>query len=246
MTKLEALRARSTRAGVLLDFDGTLSEIVDRPDLARAVPGAREALAALVPRYALVAVITGRRAAEVQDLVQIDGVRFVGLYGIEASSQPLSSHVRRLVEEAAAGEPGVRVEDKDATMAVHYRQAHDSEGARSRLRAALEPIAAGAKLEVVEGKMVLELVPPGRQLKGEAVEGLVGEHGLEAALFAGDDVGDLGAFRSLDRLGARGLLVVKVAVEGSETPAEVLRSADVVVKGPAGTVELLRSLADPE
>ncbi|MFM7718645.1 MAG: trehalose-phosphatase, partial [Actinomycetota bacterium] len=89
------------------------------------------------------------------------------------------------------------------------------------------------------------LVPADRPLKGGAVERIVGEHALDAALFAGDDLADLEAFQALDRLAAQreGFVAVRVAVRGSETPAEVLDAADVVVDGPEGLVALLAQLA---
>ncbi len=91
--------------------------------------------------------------------------------------------------------------------------------------------------------MVLELVPADRPRKGGAVERLVGEYGLAAVLFAGDDVADLDAFDALDRSAARGCLAVKVAVGGSETPRDLLDGADLVVDGPEGLIDLLRQLA---
>jgi trehalose 6-phosphate phosphatase len=91
--------------------------------------------------------------------------------------------------------------------------------------------------------MVVELVPAGRPRKGGAVEHLVGENHLSAALFAGDDVADVEAFRALDSLVERGLLAVKVAVRGEDTPRELLDAAGVVVDGPRGLVELLGQLA---
>ena len=80
--------------------------------------------------------------------------------------------------------------------------------------------------------MVLELVPRDRPMKGGAVERLAGEHGLEAVLFAGDDVADLDAFAALDRLAISGLVAVKVAVRGAETPRELVAGADLSVDGP--------------
>jgi trehalose 6-phosphate phosphatase len=135
------------------------------------------------------------------------------------------------------------VEDKGGSLAVHYRQAPDPVRARGTLVQPLEEVAASARLEVIEGKMVIELVPPGRPLKGGALERLRAEHGLEAILYAGDDLADLDAFEALDRLRETGVLAIKVAVRGEETPTELLASADIVADLPGGLVELLRSLA---
>jgi trehalose 6-phosphate phosphatase len=241
---LAAFRDHAATAGILLDFDGTLADIVARPELATPVDGARTLLEALVARYALVGILTGRRAAEVEHhLADIPGLRFFGLYGLEgAESPPLQAATLAAAREAASVVSEAWVEDKRGSLAVHYRQAGDPAAARATLASALEHVAVAAHLEVIEGKMVLELVPPGRPLKGGAVERLRKEHGLEAVLYAGDDLADVDAFDALDRLRAAGTIAIKVAVRGAETPTELIAGADLVADRPSGLVELLRSL----
>jgi trehalose 6-phosphate phosphatase len=227
----------------VLDFDGSLSEIVDRPELATPVDGARETLSALVARYRVVAIVTGRRSEEIAALVDVPHVQFLGLYGMEDEAPELVTAIAPRVEAAASAVPEAWIEDKRISVAVHYRQAPDPAAARRALALALQPIATEGGLELIEGKMVLELVPRGRPMKGGAVERLAGQHELEAVLFAGDDRADLDAFAALDRLGARGVVTVRVAVRGVETPAELVDAADVVVEGPRGLVALLGQLA---
>jgi trehalose 6-phosphate phosphatase len=230
---------------VLLDFDGSLAPIVAHPDLAAPAPGTREALTALVGRYAVVAVVTGRRAEEVAALLSVPGVRYEGLYGLQGFAPELLFALAPRVETAAAAVPEAWVEDKGLSIAVHYRSAPDPVRARVTLMAALEPIASDAGLELVEGKMVLELVPADRPMKGGTVERIAGETDLEAVLYAGDDVADLDAFAAVDRLAAAGLATVTVAVRADETPAALMEAADVVVEGPPGLVDLLRRLGEP-
>lgn len=230
---------------MLLDFDGSLAPIVERPELAAPEPGAREALRALVERYAVVAVVTGRRAEEVAALLSVPGVRYEGLYGLQGSAPELLLAVLPLVERAAASVPEAWVEDKGVSIAVHYRAAPDPARSRVVLMAALEPVASDAGMVVAEGKMVLELVPANRPMKGGAVERIAGASALQAVLYAGDDAADLDAFDALDRLAAAGLATVKVAVGGGETPAALTEAADLVVRGSRGLVELLRELGGP-
>ena len=230
--------------GLALDFDGTLARIVARPSLARPVEGAREALASLVERYRTVAIVTGRRAQEVAALLELPHLTYMGLYGLEEGASELVTSVVPQAEVAAAGVPEAWVEDKGVSVAVHYRQAPDPAAARTHLLVALQPGAGAAGLDLIEGKMVLELVPRDRPLKGGAVERLQGEHGLEALLYAGDDHADLDAFGALDRLSASGRVgaAVRVAVRGDETPPALVDAADLVVDGPEGLVDLLRTL----
>ena len=239
---LRAFQKAEGRAGVLLDFDGTLSPIVARPELAKIRDGAREAIARLVGRYAVVAVVSGRTPAQLRELVGIEGVRLTGLYGLDDETGELDPSVVTAMIDAAARVPGTRVERKGGSIAVHFRGADDPRAAEALLHGLLGPIAREADLQVIGGKKVLELVPAGRPLKGGAVDRIVKDGDLDAVLFAGDDLADVQAFEALDRLAAEGMLTVKVAVHGSETPAELTDAADVVVDGPAGLVGLLRRL----
>lgn len=230
---------------MFLDFDGSLAPIVARPELATPAPGAGEALAALIGRYAVVAVVTGRRAEDVVALLSVPGLRYEGLYGMEGSEPELVLALLPLVERVAAAVPEAWVEDKGVSVAVHYRSSPDPVRGRVALLAALQPVATHAGMVLIEGKMVVELVPAHRPMKGGVVERIAGEVELEAILYAGDDVADLDAFDAMDRLGASGLGTVKVAVRGDETPVALMEAADLVVEGPPGLVELLRGLGEP-
>lgn len=225
----------------MLDFDGTLAEIVVRPELARPVEGARDAIASIAGRYRTVAIVTGRRSDDVAVLLDVPHVSYLGLYGFEDQAPELVAALASRAERAAAVVPNAWVEDKGASIAVHYRQAPDPVSARADLIVALQPIASDSGLDLVEGKMVVELVPSGRPMKGDAVERVVREHDLRAAL-AGDDHADLDAFDALDRLSGSGIHAVRVAVRGEETPPALIDAADLVAEGPHGLVVLLRAL----
>ncbi len=193
--------------------------------------------------FRVVAVITGRRSEEAAALLDVPGVSFAGLYGMQEAAPEFLASVAPLVASAVAVVPEAWAEDKGVSVAVHYRQAPDPAAARRKLVVALQNVATENGLELVEGKMVIELVPPDRPMKGATIERIAGEAALEAVLYAGDDVADLDGFAGLDRLGHRGLFVVRVAVRGAETPHALLDRADIAVDGPAGLIELLRQLA---
>ncbi|HEX6844423.1 MAG TPA: trehalose-phosphatase [Actinomycetota bacterium] len=232
---LEEVRARLAAAAIALDFDGTLAPIVARPEDARPLPGIAEALGALVPRVRRLAVVTGRPTAFVRAHLPVDGVEIFGLYGLEGMP-PLPDAVVDAVRDVAATEPGASLEHKRSTVAVHVRGTADPDGAEARLRPLLAAIAGRAGLALLAGKRVLELAPPGGG-KGAAVLEVAGD--AEAVLVAGDDLADLDAFVALDGLDA---VVCRVAVLGLETPEELRLRADLVVDGPEGLLELLRSL----
>lgn len=253
---LRPLRGRPAEAAILVDFDGTLADIVADPEDARPVAGAREALEALAPEYGIVAVVTGRPARLASELVGAKGIWYSGLYGLEEiapsgrvrevgdeAAADVPPHVHDLVEHAAESVPGSVIEPKGATVAVHYRAADDPEEARAQLFAALAVPAGVAGYELIEGKRVVELVPAGFPRKVGAVERLLAMPGIHAAMFAGDDRPDVEAFEELDRWAERGFSVVKVAVASEEMPPDLLEFADVTVDGPQGMVRLLQGLA---
>lgn len=238
---LATLRRDPRSAAILLDLDGTLSPIVDRPEHARIVPAIRDALARLVPAYALVAVVSGRPAAEVGSLVDVEGVRIEGLYGLDGrrGMAAVAGDVSEQVERVSAALPGSLVERKGATIALHVRGTLDPDAAEAFAAEALAAVASTAHMRLLAGKRVVELVPEGASLKDGAVRRLVDRAQVATALYAGDDAADLDAFAALD---AVPIAAVKVAVRGPETPASVVAAADVVVDGPDGMAELLREL----
>ncbi|SER04495.1 trehalose 6-phosphatase [Streptomyces sp. yr375] len=259
---LAAILARPSRTLVALDFDGTLAPIVENPQDARAHPDAVPALAALAPKVAAVAVITGR-PAEVAvrhgGFAGVDGLAHLavlGHYGAErwdARTGTLNAPAPHPGVAAARAElpgiltaagdrPGVWVEEKGGrAVAVHTRRADDPQAAFDALRAPLTDLATRHGLIVEPGRLVLELRPPGMD-KGVALLDHVRETGARSVLYAGDDLGDLPAFAAVEKLrsdGVPGLLVCS----GSTEVGALAERADLVVDGPAGVVRLLRELA---
>jgi trehalose 6-phosphate phosphatase len=249
---LAPLAAQPGASAVLVDFDGSLAPIVDDPDAARPLPAARDALGALVGRVARVGVISGRPAGFLAETLALDGLIYVGHYGLERVEGgrvvtdprvgPFLEAVAAVAEQAARDLPGARIERKGSTsVALHWR---DRPQLAEPTRAWAEAAAARSGLALHPGRMVVELRPPVPVDKGTAVEGLCA--GLAAACYAGDDAGDLAAFDALARLQARGDLVdaVRIAVRSPEEPPALVAAADLAVDGPAGLARVLRELAD--
>jgi trehalose 6-phosphate phosphatase len=221
-------------AAIVLDVDGTLAPIVQRPEDA-AVPGeARREVERLVGRYALVACVSGRTGEDARRLVGVEGVRYVGSHGLELS--PEAGRWRDEIHRFAAGVDWP-VEDKGLTVSFHYRDAENEDEALEYLEDVAER-ARAAGLVPRFGRKVLEIRPPVEADKGTAVAQLLSEAGLERALYAGDDTTDIDAFRALDGLE----LGIRVAVSSDEAPSELVSAADVVVASPAELLALLARL----
>jgi trehalose 6-phosphate phosphatase len=231
---LATLRAEPLRAAILLDVDGTLAPIVDRPEDARVPDETRRELARLASRYALVACVSGRPGADVERMIDVEGVAIVGEHGLE-----LAPEAERWADRVAAFAQGVDwpAERKPLSVSFHFRRADDEVVARTYL----QRVADAAEAEGLVprwGRMVLEVRPPVEAHKGTAVRALVARAGVSRALYAGDDRTDVDAFGGLDGLE----LGVRVGVSSREAPPELLAAADLVVAGPEGVRELLSSL----
>lgn len=254
------MTAEPDHTAVLLDLDGTLAPIVPRPEDSAVPAPTRELVARVADRFAITGVVSGRRAAEARRILGLDSINYIGNHGYEllppgaAAAEPvpnLAGHERDASEFLAsygvAGleRTGVRIEDKAAIVALHWRGADDEQSAETAAAlAAAEAEAAG--LLVHNGRKVIELRPPVRTDKGRAIEGLLGPvHTIHRALYAGDDRTDVDAFRVLRRMTEGGRLrhSLCVAVISDEAPAEVKLAADLAVAGPAGFVAVLEALA---
>lgn len=214
---------------LFLDFDGSIVDIAPTPE-AVVVPDCLPALLVAL-REALggaVAIVSGR------PIVQIDGFlgtavpAVAGLHGLERRRavggivrSPLPRNdlrvVRALLEAFAAERPGILVEDKTYTLALHYRLAPSlRDDCRDVVSAALKDAPQG--WQVIEGKCVFEIKPV-RRTKGTAIEAFMGEAPFlgRTPVFCGDDITDEDGFEVVNALGG---VSIRVG-EGSATRATV-------------------------
>ena len=258
---LASLRADPSRAAILLDIDGTLAPIVEHAADAHVPEPTRQLVKELARRYGLVACVSGRRASEARAMVAIGTITYLGAHGAELlragwtepKLDPEVDEWTRRVQDFARGlDPAdlhrhrVRMEDKGAIVAFHWRGARDPEAAR----AAVDAVAARAEdagLRTHWGRMVLEVRPPVRIDKGTGIANLLADADVDEAIFVGDDRTDLDAFRALSDLAEQGRLkrAVRVGVRSDEVPREIESEADLIVDGTAGVRELLELLVAP-
>jgi trehalose 6-phosphate phosphatase len=232
------------RSALFLDFDGTLSPIVLDPVGARPWPGVSSVLASLATRFGLVAVVSGRPADFLHEVLGSPaGVTLIGLYGlgqVGPDARPWEPAIAAAVEQARAeAPPGVYVEPKGLTVTVHWRQAPD---AAPWAAAFAEAAARQHGLRSYPGRLSLELRPPLDVDKGTVIRALAGA--MKAVAVFGDDLGDLPAFEAARELAAEGLAVALVAVTDAESDGRVAAAADLQVDGPAAAVALLEQLVE--
>lgn len=260
---LAPLRAHPESSAILLDIDGTLAPIVENAAAAHVPQGTRQLITAVANRYRLVACVSGRRASEARAMVGVGTISYLGSHGVEllragwteAVLDPgVEDWVRRIREFGREADTAdtrklrVRLEDKAAIVAFHWRGAPDEEAARTAVDA-IAGRAQAAGLRTHWGRKVLEVRPPVKMDKGAGVrhflEGVRDGQEIESALYVGDDSTDLDAFRALAELVQEGRLVraVRVGVSSEEGPSAIADDADVVVDGTDGVSALLSLLA---
>jgi trehalose 6-phosphate phosphatase len=247
--------------GLLFDIDGTLSPIAPTPEEARLYPGVADLLYT-AQKYAQVGIITGRSVLKAAQLVNVDGLTYIGTHGLEwRVENSTSQHNVELMSQALpyvepgkalldiaerelAGLPGIRVERKSVGGTIHYRLAPDPEQARLRILATLTVPAQHARMRLGEGKRVVEVLAPLSINKGEALRRFVEQFGLNGIIFAGDDRTDLDAVLEVKRLRQEGLAAHAVVVQHLDTLPALLEHADTLVQEVEGMVQLLRDMVN--
>lgn len=215
--------ARS-RALLAFDFDGTLAPIVATPSRARMRGRTERLLAQLCLRYPC-AIISGRARADVASRVGAAAVaHVVGNHGLEPGprldrSARAMARARAALEVALAGVPGVDIEDKRFTLAVHYRRARHPSAARATIARAVTALR--EPVRVVPGKRVVNVVPLGAPTKGDAVQRLRRATRAATVLYVGDDATDEDVFR-LDEPGR--LVTVRVGRSAASSAGYFLRN----------------------
>lgn len=207
---------------VFLDYDGTLSPIVNRPEQAVLSDSMRTVLGALVTKLP-VAILSGRDLENVRQRVGIDAIVYGGSHGFDIAGPhglhrqmateflPELGMAEKAFHHALDGIPGALVERKHFSIAAHYRNVNERDV--PALTKAVEAVAARhPELRRIDGKKVYELLPNVGWDKGKAVLWLLRTLGLEGAnvrpIYVGDDSTDEDAFRVLEQRGV-GIIVTE-------------------------------------
>ncbi|MCB2102425.1 MAG: trehalose-phosphatase [Rhodobacterales bacterium] len=254
-----AERLSGRRPAVFLDYDGTLTPIVDRPEDAILTDAMRATVRDLAERC-LVAIVSGRDRPDVQALVGLDNLFYAGSHGFDIAG-PHGAEIQHEVgaeyygllqtlEDALraemAGVEGAIVEHKKVSFAVHYRLV--SEAQRADVRAAVDrALADHPDLQVKPGKMVWEVQPRLDWHKGKAVLYLLDALDLAGddvlPLYFGDDHTDEDAFRALAARGPGRGLGIFVGRDDDPEVAGRVTAADFKVPTPDDAGRLLDRLA---
>jgi len=220
--RLKGLR----RFVLLLDYDGTLTPIVERPEQAKLSASMRKVLerAAGLSGVTL-GVVSGRSLADVRAMVGLEGVVYVGNHGCEIAGNglrflhpkakrtgPQLAEIASLLGNALDSIHGSQVEDKGLSLSVHWRRvaARDRVKFRRAVQRVLAPWAGSGSVRITQGKRVIEVRTPIPWDKGKAVDWIASRLRLSKVSdiwYLGDDRTDEDAFRAINEMNGASFFV---------------------------------------
>ncbi|MBU4602688.1 trehalose-phosphatase, partial [bacterium] len=229
------------KAVFFFDYDGTLTPIVERPDLAKISPEMKEIIRQLSLKYKL-AIVSGRGRRNLQTLVDIPGIFYAGDHGLDIIGPdismihpkvkkflPLIQNISKSLDKSLSHIPGIIVEKKKMSVAIHYRQVskEDLPGLKLPLKKILKENRENIRL--LKGKKVVEFLPNIEWNKGKAVLWILNTLGLDWSehkiFYLGDDTTDEDAFRILRTRGTSILIAEKAQKSAADfrlsSPEEV-------------------------
>lgn len=245
-----AKRLKGARHILLLaDYDGTLTPIVDRPELASLTPEVRRLLQALArqSRFTL-GVISGRALADLKGKVGISGIVYAGNHGLEMEGPgirfvspvaeelaPLLRVIHYVLSRTLGTIKGVFVENKGLSLSVHYRLVEKRRAAEVEriVRQVVGGAEATGKAKITSGKKVYEVKPAVAWDKGKAIKLVMKRYGRGGRnsgllpIYLGDDLTDEDGFKVIENYGSG----VSVFVGEAEQPSAAryfLRSSEEV------------------
>ena len=259
LDNLETLKKiiRRRPFGLITDIDGTISPI-PRDFLETPVPPPTlPQLAKLATQLDLLAVISGRKCETIKEIINIPGIKYIGHYGMEwweNDSAVLHPDVASSLSDvrAVAAEletlrsiDGVIIQDKWATISVHYNTVQQPSTAKQQILDFLEKSPHIKNLRLMDEKTNIGIVPRLDIDKGTAVTSLIQQYHLRGAIYLGDDIGDLPAFRAIrvarEKQEFMGLAVL---VTDGEISQSLLDEVDFTLDGVQETETLLNWLVN--
>ena len=219
---------------LFLDYDGTLTPIVRRPEDATLSEEMRALLRQLA-QHCTVAIVSGRDRQDAEGMVQVENLVYAGSHGFDIRGPeglamqhegakkllPEIDAAERQLRERITDINGAHVERKRFAIAVHYREVADDDDVKHIERAVDEVCQEIAGLRKKGGKKIFEVQPDVEWDKGRAVLWLVQSLGLDkpgmVIMYIGDDVTDEDAFRALRRHDAG--IGIRVATPDASTDA---------------------------
>ena len=249
---------RRSAFGLITDVDGTISPSAPTPRQAKVSPLCNRYLSILCKHLTLVAALSGRPATEVKDMLNIDGMVYVGNHGLERwteghskfaeEAQEYGQVIEAVVEELTPllSVEGIIIENKGVTATVHYRLCADHQSAHRKVLTAIENSPHAKSLRIMqESKYAINILPSVQVDKGTCILSLIQEYDLCGGIYMGDDITDIYAFRAI-RAATRDpdFRGYAIGITGLEMPEELTAEVDFTLDGVDDVERFLKWMSD--
>ncbi len=230
--------------GLITDVDGTISKTAPTPQEAKVSPLCYRYLSRLCRHLALVAAISGRPAVEIKNMIEIEGMVYIGNHGLERWTEGHSEFTKDArgylrVVKAAIKEltpllslEGISIEDKGITATIHYRLCSEPQSAERHILTAVRASPWVKRLRIIQERMAVDLLPPVKANKGTAILDLIREYNLRGGIYLGDDLTDIDAFRAIHAV-SRNLDFqgFAIGIISQEMPEKLVTEVDFTLNG---------------
>lgn len=242
LQKIDVIRGvlQNNQVIVFLDYDGTLTPIVERPEWAHLSDKMRNTIRELSAKYR-VAIVSGRDLQDIRKLVAIEGLLYAGSHGFDISGPeghmelqqgaeylPALDRAELALNRGLANIPGTQVERKRFAIAVHFRRADRKDS--STVENIVDTIVAQNRgLRKTGGKMIFEVRPDIDWDKGKALQWILLQLGMQGdgvmPIYIGDDLTDEDAFCALKN---RGIAILVTSEQRHTAAGYVLKNPQEV------------------
>ncbi len=238
---------KDKKTAVITDIDGTISKIVLDPYEATISQIMRITLEKMANKFQLVGIITGRNVKNARDMLEVDGLLYIGSHGLEYLKDgeiyiepeveeyfPIIQKIARNIqgEEELCNIKNILFQEKGLCFTAHYRKCEDPEGTRRKILDTINEQEGLEKFKITEGRKVVEIRPKIGHDKGTILEKLIFENAVEKIIYLGDDVTDVDAFKKLNELKENGNVNgAGIVVVSEEVPEFVRENASFYVNG---------------
>ena len=229
---------------IVTDIDGTISNIEPLPHHAVIKTSMKGMLNNIQQNFKLLAIITGRSLEDAMGMINIPGILYIGNHGMEYQRNnqiitdkkvlnyipQINELYHELLDEPYMKHHGIVLENKNTSIAIHYRFTRDPKKARDTILEILKDTKTIKGLQIKEGKKIVEVRPPTGNDKGKIVNKIIKKYEAKQLIYLGDDVTDVDAFKEISKLNdEKNMGCTSVLVQSNETPEFVKNSAEYYV-----------------
>ena len=233
------------KSAILIDIDGTISEITQTPEDAVVTLSMRNEIIKLQKKFQTVGIISGRTVENAMDMVGVDGLLYIGNHGMEylrdgeitldSEAVKYHEHIKSISKNLKDSElsqiKGIKFEDKGICFSIHYRECESQENLSKKILEVVDQFIDKKELKLTVGRKIVEIKPPVSRDKGYIIGKIIENYYLNKVIYLGDDITDYDAFTKLRELGKiSNIKSASILVHSNEIPDYMKNSSLFYVK----------------